>query len=145
MTIDGHDRVFHTYWARGVDSDEIRDDGTLVPAAAGGSIAFAPEIVLPALSAMRTRYGASVFGRYGFVDAFNPTLRTSGPPLHHGRIVNGLAWFDTDYLGIDEGPIVSMAENWRTGMIWNLMRHDSAVVRGMCRAGFTGGWLAGRC
>ncbi|HEY5061241.1 MAG TPA: glucoamylase family protein [Gemmatimonadaceae bacterium] len=145
LTIDRRARVFHTYWARGAASDEIRDDGTLVPAAAGGSIAFAPDIVLPALSAMRARYGAPVFGRYGFVDAFNPTLHASGPPLHHGRIVDGLAWFDTDYLGIDEGPIVTMAENWRTGMIWNLMRRDSAVVRGMCRAGFTGGWLAGRC
>lgn len=145
LIVDGRARVFHTYWARGVASDEIRDDGTLVLTAAGGSIAFAPEVVLPTLSAMRARYGAPLFGRYGFVDAFNPTLHASGPPLHHGRIVDGLAWFDTDYLGIDEGPIVTMAENWRSGMIWNLMRRDADIVRGMCRAGFTGGWLAGRC
>ena len=145
LTVDARARVFHTYWARGAGGDDIRDDGTLVPAAVGGSIAFAPELVLPTLSAMRARYGTPVFGRYGFVDAFNPTLRASGPPLHHGHIVDGLAWFDSDYLGIDEGPIVTMAENWRTGMIWNLMRRDSAVVRGLCRAGFTGGWLTGRC
>ena len=145
LTIDGRARAFHTYSARGAGADELNDDGTLVPTAAGGSIAFAPEIVVPALMAMRSRYGAPLFGQYGFVDAFNPTLRTTGPSLHHGHIVDGLAWFDTDYLGIDQGPIIAMTENWRSGMIWNLLRRDGDIVRGMCRAGFTGGWLVGRC
>lgn len=145
LTIDGRARTFHTYWARGAGTGELNDDGTLVPAAAGGSIAFAPEIVVPSLVAMRSRYGTPLFGRYGFVDAFNPTLRTNGPQLHHGAIVNGLSWFDTDYLGIDQGPIIAMTENWRSGMIWNLLRRDADIVRGMCRAGFTGGWLVGRC
>jgi hypothetical protein len=145
LTIDGRARAFHTYWARGAGATELNDDGTLVPTAAGGSIAFAPEIVVPTLMAMRTRYGAPLFGRYGFVDAFNPTLRASGPPLHHGRIVEGLSWFDTDYLGIDQGPILAMAENWRSGMIWNLLKRNGSIVLGMCRAGFTGGWLSDRC
>ena len=145
FTIDGRLRTFHTYWARGAAAGEVRDDGTLVPTALGGSIAFAPEIVLPALAALRAHYGASLFGRYGFVDAFNPTLRSSGRLVHYGHVVDGIAWFDTDYLGIDQGPIVAMVENWRTGMIWNLMKRDRDIVRGMCRAGFTGGWLAGRC
>jgi hypothetical protein len=145
FVVDGRTRAFHTYWARGAGTDELNDDGTLVPTAAGGSIAFAPEIVVPTLMGMRARYGASLFGKYGFVDAFNPTLRASGPRLHHGRIEDGVAWFDTDYLGIDEGPIIAMTENSRTGMIWNLLRRDGDIVRGMCRAGFTGGWLAGRC
>jgi hypothetical protein len=144
LTIDGKARTFHTYWARGAGADEHNDDGTLVPTAAGGSIAFAPEIVIPTLRSMRARYGEPLFGKYGFVDAFNPTLRTSGPPLHHGHIVDGLSWFDNDYLGIDQGPIVAMIENYRSGMIWNLLRKDPDIVRGMCRAGFTGGWLAGR-
>jgi hypothetical protein len=145
VTIDGRPRTFHTYWARGAGADEVNDDGTLVPTAAGGSIPFAPEVAIPALVAMRERYGEPLFGRYGFVDAFNPTLRTTGPPLHHGRIVSGLSWFDTDYLGIDQGPIVGMIENWRTGFVWRLMRGNADVVRGLCRAGFTGGWIAGRC
>ena len=106
---------------------------------------FAPEIAIPTLVAMRHGYGDALFGPYGFVDAFNPTLRASGPSLHHGRIVEGLAWFDTDYLGIDQGPILTMVENWRTGFVWNLMRQNADVVRGLCRANFTGGWLAGRC
>ena len=145
FVVDGRTRTFHTYWARGVGTDEMNDDGTLVPTAAGGSVPFAPEAAIPTLVAMRERYGEPLFGQYGFVDAFNPTLRTPGPPLHHGRIVSGLSWFDTDYLGIDQGPILAMVENWRTGFVWSLIRRDADVVRGLCRAGFTGGWIAGRC
>ena len=145
LVIDGRARTFHTYWARGAGTDEINDDGTIVPTAAGGSVPFAPEIAIPALVAMRERYAEPLFGRYGFLDAFNPTLRTPGPRLQHGRIVPGIAWFDTDYLGIDQGPILAMVENWRSGLVWKLMRRDADVVRGLCRAGFTGGWIAGRC
>jgi hypothetical protein len=46
-----------------------------------------------------------------------------------------------DYLGIDQGPILIMAENYRTGLIWNLLRKHPAIIRGLKRAGFTGGWL----
>ena len=145
FTIDGRTRTFHTYWARGAGTDELNDDGTIAPTGVGGAVAFAPEVAVPALVAMRTTYGDALFGQYGFIDAFNPTLRTTGPRLHHGRIVNGLAWFDTDYLGIDQGPILAMVENWRTGTVWRLMRKNGDVTRGLCRAGFTGGWLAGRC
>jgi hypothetical protein len=145
LVLDGRTRTFHTYWARGVGMDEMNDDGTLVPTAAGGSVPFAPEATIPTLVAMRERYGDPLFGRYGFVDALNPTLRTPGPALHHGRIVDGLSWFDTDYLGIDQGPILGMIENWRTDFVWKLMRRNADVVRGLCRAGFTGGWIAGRC
>lgn len=145
LVVNGRARAFHTYWPRGVAADEVRDDGTLVPTAAAGSIVFAPEVVIPTLVTMRERYGEPLFGRYGFMDAFNPTLREPGPTLHHGYIVSGLAWFDRDYLGIDEGPIVAMTENWRSGLIWRLMRREPSVVLGLCRAGFRGGWLAGRC
>jgi len=95
--------------------------------------------------AMRAKYGDDLFSTYGFVDAFNPTLRDSLFPLKHGRIVPGKAWFDIDYLGIDQGPIVLMAENYRTGLIWNLMKKNPHIVRGLCRAGFTGGWIEGKC
>jgi hypothetical protein len=145
IAIDGRARTFHTYWARGVSTEETNDDGTLVPTAAGGSVPFAPEVAIPTLVAMRERYGDFLFGRYGFVDAFNPTLRDAGPRLHHGSVVPALAWFDTDYLGIDQGPILAMVENWRTGFVWSLMRGNPDIVRGLCRAGFTGGWIDGRC
>jgi hypothetical protein len=145
FVVDGRARTFHPYWARGAGTDELNDDGTIVPTAAGGSIAFAPEVVIPTLVAMRTQYGEGVWGRYGFLDAFNPTLREPGPRLQHGRIIPGLGWFDLDYLGIDQGPIVGMIENHRTELVWRLMRRNPDVTRGLCRAGFTGGWIAGRC
>jgi hypothetical protein len=145
LTIDGRARTFHSYWARGAGTDELNDDGTIVPTAAGGSIAFAPEVVVPTLAHMRRRYGEPLFGRYGFVDAFNPTLRAPGPRLQHGRIVPGVGWFDTDYLGIDQGPILAMLENQRSALVWRLMRKNPYVVRGLCRAGFQGGWLDGTC
>ncbi len=51
------------------------------------------------------------------------------------------AWYDKDYLGIDQGPILIMTENYRTGLIWKLLKKDSVVVRGLKKAGFSGGWL----
>ncbi len=132
------------YRARGVAADDVRDDGTLAPTAAAASIAFAPEVVVPALKAMRDRYGEHLYTRYGFVDAFNPSL-TEPMPVGAGRIVPGVGWFDTDYLGIDQGPIVLMLENHRSGLVWNVMRKNPYVVRGLCRAGFRGGWLEGAC
>jgi hypothetical protein len=141
----GRQRQFHTYWARGAGTDEINDDGTLVPTAAGGSVPFAPEIAIPALAAMRRQYGDPLFGRYGFVDAFNPSLVDANLKVPQGRIHSGVGWFDTDYLGIDQGPILLMIENQRTQFVWRLMRTNPHLTRGLCRAGFTGGWLAGRC
>ena len=138
--IGGREREFFSYSARGPGD---RDDGTLAPTAAAGSIAFAPEIVLPALAAMKERYGAAIYGRYGFFDAFNPTLSdpaTAGK-AQHGRVVPGLTWVDTDYLGIDQGPIVAMIANHRDGLIWNAMRKCRPIVEGLRKAGFAGGWL----
>ncbi|MEO6525559.1 MAG: glucoamylase family protein [Gemmatimonadaceae bacterium] len=145
FVVAGRRRQFHTYWARGAGTDEINDDGTLVPTAAGGSVPFAPEIAIPALLAMRRTYGDPLFTRYGFVDAFNPTLTDASLRVSQGRIVPGVGWFDTDHLGIDQGPILLMIENHRTEFVWRLLRGNPHIVRGLCRAGFSGGWLSGRC
>jgi len=141
FTIDGVQRTFHTYMARGAAATEVRDDGTLAPTAAGGSVAFAPEIAVPALKAMREKYGDPLFGQYGFLDAFNPTYHLASARVTQGRVVDGVGWFDTDYLGIDQGPIIAMIENYRTGLIWKLMRQSPYIRAGLQRAGFTGGWL----
>jgi hypothetical protein len=141
VTVDGRPLALRTYAARGASFTEVTDDGTITPSAAGGSIAFAPEVVVPTLMAMRQRYGDHLFSRYGFVDALNPSLaRPIG--LRHGRIVSGLGWFDTDYLGIDQGVMLLMIENFRTGLVWERMRRDPDLARGLRRAGFTGGWVA---
>ncbi|MGH7561339.1 MAG: glucoamylase family protein [Gemmatimonadales bacterium] len=141
LSYGGRDRRFFTYAARGASFNEIRDDGTLAPTAAGGSIAFAPEIAGPALVAMRERYGAGLFGQYGFLDAFNPTWQWSDVKLQHGRYIAGLGWFDTDYLGIDQGPILAMLANHRLDLVWKHMRKSPYLIRGLRRAGFRGGWL----
>jgi hypothetical protein len=140
VTIDGRPRTFHSYTARGAAANDIRDDGTIAPTAAASSIAFTPELAVPAMQAMIDRYGANVYATYGFLDAFNPTLRTN-EQLKHGRVDPQFGWFDVDYLGIDEGPILAMIENHRSELVWKTMRKNPHVVRGLQRAGFTGGWL----
>lgn len=141
LTIDGRQRTFYGYAARGATEGEIRDDGTIAPTGAISSIVFTPELSMAALREMKSRYGANLYSRYGFLDAFNPTLRTSGKGMA-GRIDPAQGWFDVDYLGIDQGPIVAMIENHRSGLVWKVMRKNPHIVRGLKRAGFTGGWLA---
>ena len=137
---DGRERRFETYWARGASFTEINDDGTICPSAAGGSIAFAPELVVPTLLAMKQDHGDRLYRQYGFVDALNPTFRLD-TKVQHGWVDPEHGWYDIDYLGIDQGPIVAMIENWRTGLIWKTLQRNPHIVRGLRRAGFVGGWL----
>ncbi|HUP65133.1 MAG TPA: glucoamylase family protein, partial [Thermoanaerobaculia bacterium] len=138
----GKNRQFFGYAARGAAANEVRDDGTIAPTAAAASIAFAPEVAIPAIREMKARWGGHIYQQYGFIDSFNPSL-TSPPgfPLEHGTIDPELGWVNPDYLGIDQGPIVLMIENYRSGLIWNTMKKNPHVVRGLRRAGFSGGWL----
>jgi hypothetical protein len=103
-------------------------------------VPFAPEITIPALLAMRATYGNKLFSTYGYLDAFNPTFTASGQQ-ETGTVDATLGWFDVDYLGIDQGPILAMVENYRTGFVWRVMRTNPHIIRGLQRAGFTGGWL----
>jgi len=137
---DGSTRAVYGYTARGAGIDYVSDDGTIAPTAAGGSIAFAPEIVVPALMEMKARYGDAIYNRYGFVDAFNPSY-DSGMVPKDGRVVPGMGWADDKHIGIDQGTIVLMIENWRSGLVWNVMRKNPYIRKGLERAGFTGGWL----
>lgn len=139
--LDGRRRRFEGYSARGVDATGKLDDGTLAPTAAAASIAFAPELATAAIEAMRATWGAGVYGDYGFFDAFNPTLDAPAP-FASGRLAAGVGWVDVDYLGIDQGPILAMIENWRTGLIWRTLRKNPHLRRGLQRAGFGGGWLS---
>lgn len=117
------DKKFFEYEARGTSGSKKTpiDDGTIAPTAAAASIAFAPEIVLPALKNMYSKYGEKgLWGKYGFKDAFNPTLN----------------WFASDYLGIDQGPIVIMIENYRNGFVWKHCMKDSIIKKGLEILGF---------
>jgi hypothetical protein len=141
MSDGARERKFYGYTARGAGLEDITDDGTIAPTAAGGSIAFAPEIVIPDLQEMKSRYGASIYDQYGFVDAFNPTFHAKAKP-RSGQLMPGQGWADTKQLGIDQGPIVLMIENWRSDFVWNVMKKNPYVRKGLERAGFSGGWLS---
>ena len=132
LVMNQQERQFWTYRARGVSFDWVGDDGTIAPTAAGGSVAFAPEICIPALKTMRAKYDSLVWRQYGFIDAFNPSFITPETPQ---------GWFNDDYIGIDQGPIVIMIENLRNGFVWELMKKNPYIVKGLQRAGFVGGWL----
>jgi len=129
-TINGFERQFFDYLARGVPDGP--DDGTIAPWAVVASLPFAPEIVLPTVTDfMRWKIGG--VHRYGFKATFNPTFPVRGFP--HG-------WVSPWHFGINEGPIVVMIENFRSGLVWRLMRGCRPIVDGLRAAGFTGGWLS---
>ena len=139
---NNEERGFFTYSARAAAAPQLVDDGTIAPTAAVGSIAFAPEIVIPTIRAFRARFGENLYQRYGFLDSVNQSFTYQDVPLRHGRLVEGLGWIAGDYLGIDQGPIVAMIENYRSEVIWRTMQRNPYIRRGLERAGFTGGWLA---
>ncbi|MBI2262119.1 MAG: Tat pathway signal protein [Caulobacterales bacterium] len=136
--IDGRERQFFSYSARGPGE---RDDGTIAPTAALGSMPFAPAEVTACLKTIKARYGAGIYTEYGFLDSFNPTLAATQKTLRHGRLVPNVGWVDGDYLGIDQGPIVIQTENHRSDAVWRRMRREPNIIRGLRVAGFTGGWL----
>jgi len=124
------------YSARGVAIDYQEDDGTIAPTAAISSLPFAPEVCLPTLEAMWNRWPV---GKYGFFDGYNETFTeiNRSPKAQPGYPF----WVDQDYLGIDQGPIVLMIENYRSSFLWDLMKRNPYIVQGLQRAGFKGGWL----
>ena len=110
------------------------DDGTVGPWAVVASLPFAPEIVLPAIDYLVHQVDLKMGNPYGFKATFNPTY-----PDKSG---NPYGWVSPWHYGINQGPINPMIENYRTGLLWRLMRgFRPYVVTGLRRAGFTGGWL----
>jgi hypothetical protein len=95
-------------------------DGTVVPSASAGSLPFLPQKTLRVLKTMKNIYGSRSWTRYGFINAFNPMTR----------------WYDTDVVGIDTGVTLLMAENLRTGFVWNTFSKNPEVPRALDRAGF---------
>jgi autotransporter-associated beta strand protein len=108
-----------TYSARGAPAGF--DDGTIAPTAAVSSMPFAPEICLPAAHHFYDTYTTNLWTTEGFRDAYN---RKAG-------------WWGPDTLGIDEGPIMLLLENYRSGSVWRRMLGSPVIQRGLQRAGFT--------
>jgi hypothetical protein len=93
-------------------------DGSVVPAAAAGSLMFTPDITVPALREMYRRFGERIYGRYGFADAFHPTD----------------GWVNPDVIGIDLGITLLSAENLRTGRIWGWFMANPEIPAALERA-----------
>jgi hypothetical protein len=138
LTVGAH--TFRGYDARGAGG---HDDGTIAPTAMIASLPFAPELVLPGIRSLRARYGARIYRELGFVDAFNPSFPPGAKPVS-GTVEPVAGWVAADYLGIDQGPILAMIENHRSGLVWHTMRRSAYLRRALARAGFTGGWLEAR-
>jgi hypothetical protein len=122
----GLKRTFFGYSARG-------------PVNALGSLPFAPEIVIPCADAMRRQPG--LFDRYGFKDSFNPSFTYVDLKVATGSVDARHGWVAKDYLGLDQGPILLQAANYRDDFVWRYMRAIPAIRRGLARAEFRGGWL----
>ncbi|SDY19429.1 hypothetical protein SAMN04487939_101174 [Lysobacter sp. yr284] len=137
----GEQRQFRHYSARGAGLRENFDDGTIAPTAAIASLPFAPEIVIPTTLSMHERYGEYIYSSYGFLDSFNPSFNYD-IPLKTGRLVPNQGWVSSDYIGIDQGPILAMIGNYRNEFVWNVMKRNAYIRTGLERAGFKGGWLA---
>ena len=136
----GEQRHFYHYRSRGAGLFETFDDGTLAPTAVVGSIAFAPEFVIPATTEIHKRYGDFLYGSYGFLDAFNPSF-TYQIPLKTGQLTPDKGWVASDYIGIDQGTILLMLANYQDGFVWDVMKRNHYIRSGLKRAGFQGGWL----
>jgi hypothetical protein len=128
--VGGVERQFFDYVARGAPFGP--DDGTVAPWVAAASLPFAPEIVAPTLRHF-AQMDLGLTKKYGFKPSFNQSFLMPESPT---------GWWVTPYhFGIDQGPVVLMIENYRTGLLWNIMRRCPALVTGLRRAGFKGGWL----
>ena len=129
LRIDGRSRRFFGYVARGVPYGP--DDGTIAPCSALASLPFAPDLVLSALRHLCERYPEMIKGSR-LPSSFNPSLPGDGPS----------GWVCEGAFGLDQGLVVLMIENYRSRLIWTLMRRCPHIGVGLRRAGFTGGWLS---
>ncbi|MBA2301681.1 MAG: hypothetical protein H0W08_03525 [Acidobacteria bacterium] len=127
--VGGHTRHFFDYKARAIPTGP--DDGTLAPWAVIAALPFAPELVLPTIKCLDDTF-PEMTSEYGFKCSYNPTFSDGGTTS---------GWISQGYYGLDQGPIVMMIENYRSGLIWRLLRRSPAIRMGLRRAGFTGGWL----
>ncbi len=129
LRVRGRTRRFAGYAARGVPFGP--DDGTLSPTAVVASLPLAPDLVWPSVRRLFESY-PEIRSEGRLPSGFNPTLAGSGPA----------GWISEGYYGLDQGLVVLMLENHRSGLIWSLMRRCPAVATGLRRAGFRGGWLS---
>ncbi len=128
--VDGVQRNFYGYTARGAPFG--LDDGTISPWAVVASLPFAPKITLTTIRHAIEKLDLKRH-KYGFDASFNPTYPEKG------RNPNG--WVAPWQCGLNQGPIILMIENYKSGLIWKTMKKCPHIINGLRRANFTGGWL----
>lgn len=133
LELNGVRRVFYDYLARGAPFGP--DDGTISPWAVVASLPFAPEIVIGTIRHAIERLDLKGHSPYGFDASFNSTYPTTGRNRH--------GWVSPWILGLNQGPIILMIENFHSELIWKSIRECPYVVEGLRRAGFRDGWLSG--
>lgn len=132
QTIAGRRQAFYGYAARGVPYGP--DDGTISASGILSSLVFAPEIVLPAVRALLAQGGADA-ARTVQASGFNATAHGPGAESATG------IWVSEGEFGLDQGMVVLMVENFRSGLLWRLLRSCPFMHTGLRSAGFRGGWL----
>ncbi|MBC7483572.1 MAG: hypothetical protein H7337_17125, partial [Rhizobacter sp.] len=137
--VAGRRQSFYGYAARGVPWGP--DDGTLSGSAVLSSLVFAPELVLPALRRLVARGRAPDCG-LARASSYNDTVRMGPPVVGASKGPRATGWISEGSFGLDQGMIVLMVENFRSGLLWRLLRDSVPIRTGLHRAGFRGGWLA---
>lgn len=116
------DREFLGYAGRGTSGPDYNyfDDGTIAPYGPLSSLPFAPEIVIPTIRSINEKLGDRIWGKYGYYDSFNLTA----------------GWVNDDFIGIDQGPMLIMIENFRSGLVWMYVMKDPVIQEGLETLGF---------
>jgi hypothetical protein len=116
------DRQYYGYAGRGTAGPDNNyfEDGTLAAYGPLSSLPFAPELVFATIRNIKAKYGDRLWGEYGFYDSFNPTLD----------------WVNSDFIGIAQGPMLIMIENFRTGMVWDYIMKDEIIQKGLKKLEF---------
>lgn len=116
------DKKFEGYAGRGASGKDhtVAEDGTIAPYAVLSSLPFTPELSIATIKNMNSVYGNTLWGKYGYYDSFNPTAK----------------WVNNDFIGIDQGPMLLMIENFRTGLIWEYVMKDPIIQKGLKKLNF---------
>ncbi|MGV3765808.1 MAG: glucoamylase family protein [Chitinophagaceae bacterium] len=113
--------TYNGYNAHSPDNDH----GTITPTAALSAFPYTPEFSMQAMKHFYFNLGDKIWSQYGFTDAFNETQN----------------WYASSHLAIDQGPIIVMMENYRSGLLWKLFMSCPEIKTGLKKLGFESPWL----
>ncbi len=131
-TINGIKRKFYNYKARGAPFGP--DDGTISPWAVVSSLPFLPDIVLSTMRHAIKKLNLEKHHPVGFDASYNPTF------LEKNTVFN--SWISEWQFGLNQGPVILMIENYKSALIWDIIKRCPYIIKGLQRAGFSGGWLS---